>query len=141
MFQFLSFLSPSLCAPPPFLCLLLASFQCKGYNSSIHILEIIMMLIWVYIQYRTSLVALVVKTLTAVQETQVRSLDQEDPLEKEWLPTGEFLPGETHRQRNLAGYSPWGCKELNTTNTTEGTSIQYSTWHMLNIWKMSLFPS
>ena len=25
-----------------------------------------------------------------------------------------FLPGESHGQRNLAGYIPWGCKELNT---------------------------
>ena len=26
-------------------------------------------------------------------------------------PTLVFLPGESHRQRSLAGYSPWGCKE------------------------------
>ena len=26
-----------------------------------------------------------------------------------------FLPGEFHTQRSLAGYSPWGCKEFNTT--------------------------
>ena len=26
-----------------------------------------------------------------------------------------FLPGESHGQRSLAGYSPWGHKELNTT--------------------------
>jgi len=25
------------------------------------------------------------------------------------------LPGESHRQRSLAGYSPWGCQELDTT--------------------------
>ena len=30
----------------------------------------------------------------------------EDPLEKEWQPTPVFLPRESHRQRNLAGYSP-----------------------------------
>ena len=29
-----------------------------------------------------------------------------------------FSPGKTHGQRNLAGYSPWGCKELNTTEVT-----------------------
>ena len=29
----------------------------------------------------------------------------------EWLPTPGFLPGESHEQRSLAGYSPWGCKE------------------------------
>ena len=33
----------------------------------------------------------------------------------EWQPTPVFLPGEFHRQRRLAGYSPWGCKELDMT--------------------------
>ena len=35
-----------------------------------------------------------VKKLPAVQETQVQSLGQEDPLEKKWQPTTVFLPGE-----------------------------------------------
>ena len=29
---------------------------------------------------------------------------------REWLPTPVFLPGESHGQRTLAGYSPWGCR-------------------------------
>ena len=29
-----------------------------------------------------------------------------------------FLPGETHGQRSLAGYSPWGCQELDMTEVT-----------------------
>ena len=33
----------------------------------------------------------------------------------EWLPTPVFLPGESHGQRSLADYSPWGPKELDTT--------------------------
>ena len=40
---------------------------------------------------------------------------QEDPLEEGWQPTPVFLPGESHGQRSLVGYSPWGCKESNTT--------------------------
>ena len=32
-----------------------------------------------------------------------------------WQPTPVFLPGEPHRWRSLVGYSPWGCKELDTT--------------------------
>ena len=32
--------------------------------------------------------------------------------QREWLPTAVFLPGESHGPRILAGYSPWGCKEL-----------------------------
>jgi len=44
-----------------------------------------------------------------------RSLGQEHPLEEEWHPTPVFLMAESHEQRSLAGYSPWGCKELDRT--------------------------
>jgi len=37
------------------------------------------------------------------------------PWRREWLPTPAFLPGESHGQRKLVGYSPWGCKELEIT--------------------------
>ena len=33
---------------------------------------------------------------------------------RKWQPTPVFLPGEFHGQRSLAGYSPQGCKELDT---------------------------
>ena len=56
-----------------------------------------------------------VKNLPAMQETWVQSLDQEDPLEKDWQPTPVFLPGESHGQRSLVGYSPWSYKESDTT--------------------------
>ena len=53
-----------------------------------------------------------VKTLPATRETQVQSLGRKDPLEKrEWQPIPVFLPGESHGQRILAGYSPWGRKQ------------------------------
>ena len=32
------------------------------------------------------------------------------PWRRKWQPTPVFLPGESHGQRRLAGYSPWGCK-------------------------------
>ena len=32
-----------------------------------------------------------------------------------WQPTPVFLPGESNGQKGLAGYSPWGCTELNAT--------------------------
>ena len=32
-----------------------------------------------------------------------------------WLPTPAFLPGELRGQRSQTGYSPWGCKESDTT--------------------------
>ena len=69
----------------------------------------------------TSLVAQMAKNLPAVQETPVQSLSQR----REWQPTPVFffffsstpvfLPGESHGQRNLAGYSPGGHKESDTT--------------------------
>ena len=56
-----------------------------------------------------------VKNLHAVQETWVRPLSWEDPLEKEMTNHSVSLPGKSHGQRSLAGCSPWGCKELGTT--------------------------
>ena len=38
----------------------------------------------------------------------------EDPLEKKWQPTPGYLPGISHGQRPVAGYSPWGHKKSQT---------------------------
>ena len=46
------------------------------------------------------LVVQTIKNLPAIQETQVRSLGWEDPLEKEMA---THLPGESHGQRSLVG--------------------------------------
>ena len=43
-------------------------------------------------------------------ETQVWSLGQEDPLEKEMATHSSTLAWETHRKRSLEGYSPWDHK-------------------------------
>ena len=40
------------------------------------------------------------------------------PWKRAWQPTPVFLPGESHRQRSLAGYSPEGCTELDMTEVT-----------------------
>ena len=40
------------------------------------------------------------------------------PWKRKWQPTPVFLHGESHGQRSLVGYSPWGCKELDTTEHT-----------------------
>ena len=45
------------------------------------------------------------------------------PWKRAWQPTSVFLPGECHGQRSLAGYSPWGCKESDTTEATEHACI------------------
>ena len=40
------------------------------------------------------------------------------PWRRAWQPTPVFLPGESHGQRSLAGYSSWGCKESDITEAT-----------------------
>ena len=55
------------------------------------------------------------KNLSAMQETQVLPLGQENPLEKGMATHSVFLPGEFHGQWSLVGYSSWGFKESDTT--------------------------
>ena len=64
-------------------------------------------------QYGASLVAQMVKNPPAVQETQVQSLGWEDRLEKEMATHSTCLENPMGK-RNLAGYSPWNCKESDT---------------------------
>ena len=40
------------------------------------------------------------------------------PWRRAWQPTPVLLPGESHGQRNLAGYRPWSCKKSDTTEAT-----------------------
>ena len=47
----------------------------------------------------------------------------EIPWRKAWQPTPVLLPGESHGQRNLVGYSPWDHKE---SDTTEHLSTQHN---------------
>ena len=58
---------------------------------------------------RASLMAQQVKNLPATQETQetqVRSLGWEAPLEEEMATHSNILPEKSHGQRSLVGYSP-----------------------------------
>ena len=41
------------------------------------------------------------------------------PWRRKWQPNPVFLPGKSHGQRSLAGYSPWDCKESDMTEQTE----------------------
>ena len=66
-------------------------------------------------RFGASLVSQSVRNLPAIQETQVLSLGGEDPLEKGMATHSSILPGESHGQRSLAGYSPRGLKVSNTT--------------------------
>ena len=52
------------------------------------------------------------------------------PWRREWQPTAVFLPGESHGQGNLVGYSPWGHKESDTTEATN--TYTWSYYYFLN---------
>ena len=56
-----------------------------------------------------------VKHLPTMQETQIQSLGREDLLEKEMATYSNILAQKILGWRNLVGYSPWGRKELDTT--------------------------
>ena len=59
-----------------------------------------------------------------IKELRVQSrVNWEDLLEKKWQPTLVFLPGKSHGQRSLVGYSPWGLKELDTTERLHFLSL------------------
>ena len=60
-------------------------------------------------------IAQMIKNLPVMQEIRVRFLGQEDTLEKGMAPCPVLLPGESHGQRSLAGYSPRGHKGSDTT--------------------------
>ena len=64
--------------------------------------------------YMASLLAQKVKNLPAMQETRVRSLDWEDPLEKGMATHSSILTGEFHGQRSMAA-TVRGVTELDTT--------------------------
>ena len=64
---------------------------------------------------RTSLVAQTVKRLSTMQETRVRALGWEDPLEKEMAIHSSTIAWKIPWTEKLVGYSLWGRKESDTT--------------------------
>ena len=66
------------------------------------------------------------------------------PWRRKWLPTPVFLPGKSHRQRSVAGYSPWDLKESDMTEHTH-THAHTSRWKLYSLksllHKKNPFPS
>ena len=86
------------------------------------------------------LVAQRVKPLPAVQETLVQPLGREDPLEKVMAIHSStlfpvLLPGKSHGQRSLVGYSPWGCKD---SDMTVWLHFQLSLCEVLALYSLSM---
>ena len=59
-----------------------------------------------------------------MQDTWLRTLGGDDPLEEEMQPTPVLLPGKSHGQRSLAGYNPWDHKESDMTEYTQSKLLK-----------------
>jgi len=96
-------------------------------------LPILLRLMWYLKHLRASLVAQTVKNLPAKGETWVGKI----PWRRKWLPIPVFLPGESHRQRSLAGYVPWDCKvgHNQATNTNYSTLVDQTCLFVSSKWK------
>ena len=51
------------------------------------------------------------------------------PWRRAWQPTPVFLPGESHGQRSLVGYSTRGCKESDTSESTHACMLHWAPLH------------
>ena len=67
-----------------------------------------------------------------MQETLVRSLGREDPLEEKMAIHSSILPGKSHGQRSLGGYSPWDLKESDMTKSLS-LSLTHTHTHTHNL--------
>ena len=69
----------------------------------------------IYLKHVTFPGGSVVKNHPVMHESWVQPLGWEDPLEKEMATHSSILAWEIPWTESLAGYSPWGCKESDTT--------------------------
>ena len=68
----------------------------------------------------------VAKNPPVMQERRISSWVGKIPCRRKWQPTPVFVPGESHGQKSLVAYSPWGCKELNTTERLNNYNKMWS---------------
>ena len=85
---------------------------------------------------RVSLVTQMVKHLPPVRETGFDPWVRKIPWRRKCQPTPVLLSGKFHGWRSLVGYSPWGCKEL---DTAEGLQFLFrkegNQYHTLKMYK------
>ena len=83
----------------------------------------------IYQAPRASLVAQMVKICLQCRRPGFYPWVRKISWRRAWLPNPVFLPGGFYGQRNLAGYSPWGHKESDTTEQLTlwlSSSLYYS---------------
>ena len=82
-----------------------------------------------------------------MQETRVQPWVGKIPWKRKWQPTPVFLPGKSHQQRSLEGYSPWGHKESEASEHTHTalrhTVDPWTTWVELfiSVYTQNVFTS
>ena len=81
----------------------------------IHIIKYIALPVNIRFGFGASLVAQMVKHLSTMQETWVRALGWEDPLEKEMAVHSSTIAWKILWTEEPGGYSPWGRKESDMT--------------------------
>ena len=79
------------------------------------------------------------KRLSGVFGTQL-SLQSNSHIGRKWQTTPILLPGEFHRQRRLAGYSPWGHKKSDMTATNTYTHTHIYTHTEAVVWRRKWQP-
>ena len=57
---------------------------------------------------------------------------------RKWLPTPVFLPGKSHGQRSLPGYSPWGHKRVGHDWATTKSTTTNPCWTLMPMAKCTL---
>ena len=62
------------------------------------------------------------------------------PWRRAWQPTPVFLPGESHGQRSLEGYGPWGCKESDITERLNTLASMQCTKLRLDFIYIYIYP-
>ena len=62
------------------------------------------------------------------------------PWRREWLPTPVLLPGKSHGQRSMAGYSPWVCRRVGHNLVTKQQIESYDCGRMI-VTNMSVYES
>ena len=79
------------------------------------------------------------KHLPAMWETRFDPWVEKIPWRRKWQPTPVFLPGKSHGQRSLVGYTPWGSKELDMTEWLHFITLNTLCWKLLIFILFSLF--
>ena len=76
-----------------------------------------------------SLVTQMGKSLPVMREMRFDPWVGKIPWRRKWQPTPVLLPGKAHGWRSLAGYSPWGFKEWDTTERLHFSLQDDSQWY------------